>query len=230
MQSKEASEVIRPLGRAISTIERTTEDSVQVHEATDLPKAFPVVSKWLPVVQKVLSSMRSQLKMRKADQETQEDKDGYPEMKQVAGECADLADRLEILYGAVASADATPRIERYSDAVGGGDRLEKVMRDLISRVAEVARAPLVSEDEIRELQEALAEVKQVPPSLEEDASGRYVFNNTGAGIQPVYLGKGNQNINSGGGPQITGDASKAQFYFGSAGVPKAEEPKGGVRK
>ncbi|KAE9375034.1 hypothetical protein N431DRAFT_438363 [Stipitochalara longipes BDJ] len=230
MQSKEADEVIRLLRRAISTIERVAEDCSQIEESTDLPKAFPVVAKWVPLVFKVLSSIRAHLKLRKAEQETQEDKDGYPELKQVAGECAGLAENLEKLFVAVTSTDTTPKIERYREAVGNGDRLEEVMTELISRVREVALVPLVSEDEVRELEQALAEVKQLPASLKEDAGGRNTFYNTSSGVQPIYLGKGNQNISTGSGAQITGNASNSRFIFQTRGEPEEEESKAGVRK
>ncbi|KPM41907.1 hypothetical protein AK830_g4616 [Neonectria ditissima] len=211
MPSTEANKAISSLGGVISPINGTIECFPDIQNDTNLPKAFSTVFGHLPLVSDILSSMRLQLRQKKADEETQDDKESYLQMKKTFDECLIPAQRLEELFGAVTSDDPTPWIERYREAVNGGSRLETAMVDLLSRLAKVTKPPFVGENNLAALDEALDEVKALPPTLKEEPVPTHVFHNHGNGIQPIHLGRGHVNINSGSAPQFTGDTSGGTF-------------------
>ncbi|KAH8667739.1 hypothetical protein BGZ61DRAFT_461099 [Ilyonectria robusta] len=125
---------------------------------------------------------------------------------------------MQDLFDTVSSDDSTPWIDRYREAVGSGDRLEEAMRELLDGIRDIAKVPLVSEDQIKELKEALKIVKRLPASLE-NRNGGYTFTNSGSGIQPIHLGKGEQNINGGSGFQVTGKGAHSTVNYNSGQKP-----------
>ncbi|KAK7428029.1 hypothetical protein QQZ08_005460 [Neonectria magnoliae] len=211
MPSTEANKAISSLGGVLSPISGAIECFPDIQNDVNLPKAFSVIFGHLPLISDILSSMRLQLRQKKADEETQDDKDAYLKMKKTFDECHVPAQRLEELFGAVTSDDRTPWIDRYREAVNGGSRIETATVDLLCRLGKVAKPPLVNEDKFTSLKEALDEVKALPPTLKEEPEPSHVFHNHGNGIQPIHLGRGNVNINSGGAPQFTGDTSGGTF-------------------
>ncbi|RYP81457.1 hypothetical protein DL769_001970 [Monosporascus sp. CRB-8-3] len=200
------SQVLRSLDEAAYAFKRTIKSCDAIQDVAGLPEAFPVVAKRLSVLVALLESMKTYLE---TGQETQEIKEKYTAVYQLAEVSRKQAGYLQDLFVAVTAAnDAVPKLERYRKAVADGDgtRIESVLKDLLERAVNVAVAPLVGDDLIKELQEALEEVAALKPSLKEDPKGAVTLNNYSEGSQFYHGGKGNQNHCSGG-IQITGDSA-----------------------
>ncbi|KAL6407167.1 hypothetical protein AUP68_09994 [Ilyonectria robusta] len=218
MPSASGKKAIRAIEDVASLLNTTVEDYTGIEEVPKLPEAFPVVAEYLPLVVGILSSIKSHLKQKKTAEETEADTDSYSDIKEAAEEWRSLAKHMQDLFDTVSSDDSTPWIDRYREAVGSGDRLEEAMRDLLDGIRDIAKVPLISEDQIKELKEALKIVKRLPASLE-NRNGGYTFTNSGSGIQPIHLGKGEQNINGGSGFQVTGKGAHSTVNYNNGQKP-----------
>lgn len=219
MPSASGIKAIRAIEDVASLLDTTVKDYTDIEEVPKLPETFPVVAGYLPLVVGILSSTRSHLKQKKTAEETEADTESYADIKGAAEEWRPLAKHLQGLFDTVSSDDSTPWIDRYREAVGSGDRLEEAMRELLDGIRDIAKVPLVSEDQIKELKEALKIVKRLPASLE-SINGGYMFNNSN-GIQPIHLGKGEQNINAGNGFQVTGKGAHNTVNYNNGQKPPA---------
>ncbi|KAJ3542658.1 hypothetical protein NM208_g1951 [Fusarium decemcellulare] len=202
MSIVKAKHVETSLEDAITSINRAVTTSSHIQKATDVPAAFKIVAKRLPLVSEILVSIKSHFA---------EHPDTYPDLRQMADDCRPFGRHLDELFEVAEPDDSKPLIERYRSEVGKGDKIEDVMKKLLIRIGDVVKVPLVSEDQLCELKAALKEVKNAPPSLEDAQSG-HIFNNNSNGIQPIHLGEGHVNISHGSGPQIN-SASGGHFHF-----------------
>ncbi|KAJ4267014.1 hypothetical protein NW762_003112 [Fusarium torreyae] len=187
---------------AITSISRAVNTSNDIDKATDVPPAFKIVAKRLPLVSEILVSFKSSFVQCP---------DIFPDLRQMADDCRSLGRDLDDIFDITKPDDSKPFIERYRSAVGQGDKIEDVMKSLLMRIGDIAKVPLVSKDQLNELKAALKEVRNAPPSLEDPKSG-HIFNNNSNGIQPIHLGEGHVNISHGSGPQIN-SASGGNFHF-----------------
>ena len=208
MATVKAKHVDIALEDAITNAKRAAATCVDIKDTTEVPEAFKIVARRLPFVSEILRTIKTKFS---------EFPDAYSDIKQMADDSRSLSRRLDELFETVEPDDGKPFIERYRQAVGKGEKLEGVMKELLSRISDVAKLPfaLVSSDELAQLEDALKEVKNAPPSLDEDRPG-YNFNNWSSGIMPVHLGKGHVNIHSGNGVQFNGNPSGGEFYFGTS--------------
>ncbi|KAH6895901.1 hypothetical protein B0T10DRAFT_587447 [Thelonectria olida] len=204
--SEEAKKAIKSLSRVISPVRDTITIYEELENTSDLPKAFQIVAKWLPLVADIFSSMKSQLENASGIQEAEEAKRSYAEIKCAADECRDMAYTLETHFETIKKAD--------------GKRLEEVMSDLLCRIDEVVEEPMVNEDMLRELEEAMGDMRKLAASLEDDEQKHHVITNKGNGVMPVHLGRGDQRIHTGSGPQFNGQSAQNTFNYGH--VPAAE--------
>jgi N-terminal domain on NACHT_NTPase and P-loop NTPases len=208
-------DVVRALGKAIDPLKRAITTSEGVEEPPGLPKAFPVVAERLPIALKVLTCIQTNLELKKTDQEIQSVQDAFLETIHAAGECTTLAGRLEDLFAEVEGSedDITTKMNRYRSAVGSDDTIEKVMKNLLGLLVQLAKAPPMSAEDLKELKEALEEVRKLPASLDTEARMGPTLNNYGNGIQLGHFGTGHQNLNSAGGVQLTGNNSHATLNY-----------------
>ncbi|KAF5984632.1 hypothetical protein FCOIX_2521 [Fusarium coicis] len=203
-------QALRALETSIFVLGQATDSCCIAEDAIDVPRAFFIVEKHLPVVERVFSSVRTYLKQSK--EETEQTKELYSVIKHVGdGGCGQLRS-IEHLFDTVTQDGE--KMERYASAVKSGDgrKVETIMLDLLTNVSLVALDPLVSQDNIETLHGALEEVKKLPPSLEEDRSAAVVLNNSGSGNQFYHGGRGNQNHCSGG-FQVNGDNQNARYTY-----------------
>ncbi|KAH7123261.1 hypothetical protein B0J13DRAFT_566309 [Dactylonectria estremocensis] len=218
MVSPSAKKLIKAIEKLIGPIDRAIRDQDDVAEGIKLPEAFPAVASYLPLVTKIFSSITSHLQTKTASEETEDDKERYAEIKEAVEELSPLTARLEDLFDTTTSEESSDWLDRYKAAVDDGDRLEIVMRNLLSGIREFAKVPFVSADEINELKEALKVVKALPASLADDNGGSHSFVNSGSGIMGIHLGRGEQNWNTSTGFQVTGKGSHVNY---NNGVPPA---------
>ncbi|RKK31548.1 hypothetical protein BFJ66_g15798 [Fusarium oxysporum f. sp. cepae] len=184
----------------------------------DIPKAFSIVAKHLPVAEQVFSLARTYLKQSK--EETEQVRELYPVVKHVADESCEQLRSIENLFDTVTQDGE--KAERYVSGVKSGDgkKVETIMVELLTNASLMAVEPLVNQDNVKTLQGALEEVKKLPPSLKEDRSVGVVLNNSGSGNQFYHGGRGNLN-HCFGGFQVSGDNRNARYTY--AENPKSDE-------
>ncbi|KAL5617976.1 hypothetical protein FOVSG1_000198 [Fusarium oxysporum f. sp. vasinfectum] len=215
-------QALRALETTIFVLGQAIESCCIAESAPDIPKAFSIVAKHLPAVEQVFSSARNHLKSSK--EETEQVKELYPVVKHVSDEGCGQVRFIENLFDTVTQDGE--KMERYASAVKNGDgkKVETIMVELLTNASLVAVDPLVSQDNIETLQQALEEVKKLPPSLEGDRSAGVVLNNSGSGNQFYHGGRGNQNHCSGG-FQVNGDNQNASIAI----MPREPPPWRGTR-
>ncbi|KAK2683974.1 hypothetical protein RAB80_001920 [Fusarium oxysporum f. sp. vasinfectum] len=212
MSSSEVSkqQALRALDTTIFVLGQAIDSCCIAEGASDIPKAFSIVAKHLPVIEQVFNSARNNLKSSK--EETEQVKELYPAVKHVVDEGCGQLRSIENLFDTVTQDGG--KMERYASAVKNSDgkKVETIMVELLTNASLVAVEPLVSQDDISTLQGALEEMKKLPPSLEEDRSAGVVLNNSGSGNQFYHGGRGNQNHCSGG-FQVNGDNQNAKYTY-----------------
>ncbi|KAF4946531.1 hypothetical protein FGADI_11169 [Fusarium gaditjirri] len=203
-------QALRALDTTIFVLGQAIDSCCVAEGGSDIPRAFGIVAKHLPVVAQAFGSARDYLKQSKEDVE--QVKELYPVIKHVADEGCGQLRSIENLFDTVTQEGE--KMERYASAVKNSDgkRVETIMVELLTNASLVAVEPLVSQDDISILQGALEEMKKVPPSLEEDRSAGVVLNNSGPGNQFYHGGRGNQNHCSGG-FQVNGDNQNANYTY-----------------
>jgi hypothetical protein len=218
---------IRQVRKALSALQSaaSAESSGTVIEATDLPQAFSVVARRLPLSVEIFTSLETYLGSVGEDKDNQELKNMYPVVKDVADACSHHVETLEVLFETVTQSDKNTQdmLTSYREAVqyNGGRLVEKVMLDLLKEIALVCVEPFATREQIQELQAALHEVQGLPPSLNDVLGTGIVMNNTGSGNQFYHGGKGDQN-NCSGGLQVTGVNHHAQYTYTGKTVDSAK--------
>ena len=174
-------------------------------KASDLPPAFHEVAKALPPAQDTLDALRPTL--RKPTEEQGED-----EAQQAALAMNTKAGRLHAIFSKVLPDGATPRMVRYRSEAKRGEAVELLMSDIINGILIVVKGKsAVGKEQITNLERALAELKKVAASLEEDSGD--AFHNYGTGTQNVHTGPGEQNVNTGSGFMFSNSHFSAPFHF-----------------
>ncbi|KAF5686271.1 hypothetical protein FCIRC_2989 [Fusarium circinatum] len=211
-------QALRALETTIFVLGQAIDSCCIAEDPPDVPRAFSIVAKHLPVINQVFSSARTYLKQSK--DEAEEIKELYSDIKHVADSGCGQLRSIENLFDTVTQDGE--KMERYATAIKNGDgkKVETIMVELLTNTSLVAVEPLVSQDDIKILQGALEEVKKLPPSLEEDRSAGVVLNNSGSGNQFYHGGRGNQNHCSGG-FQVNGDNQNARYTYEEK--PRADE-------
>ncbi|TFB01161.1 hypothetical protein CCMA1212_006982 [Trichoderma ghanense] len=211
------SQVTRCLRDAKSALENAANFCCEVDTATDLPQAFTVVAKHISTMLETFTSIDNYFKSISDGEGEQKLMDMYPDIREVTKACCNDTKYLEDLFETVKSSghdDTGVKMKRYRLAVQSNDgkKVEKVMLGLLKGALLVALKPLVSDAQIQELEEAIKEIKELPPSLEDEFMGGFVMNNNGPGNQFYHGGKGHQNICTGG-FQVTGNNEHAVYRF-----------------
>ncbi|CAG9982112.1 unnamed protein product [Clonostachys byssicola] len=209
-------QVLRSLRDAISSLKETTATCCNaIQENSDLHEAFLVVSRHLPCLLNTFTTIETHLKSQ--TEEIPEIKEMYPDIRLVADEYRNPVRSIEDLFESVKGVKGEERTKRYRAAVQecNDRKVEGVMLDLLERAIDIAQAPLVSDEQIEQLRNALAEIRKLPPSLEDVTTGGFTMINHGSGNQFYHGGKGSMNYSSGG-LMVTGDNHNAHYSY-SAG-------------
>lgn len=216
------SQVLSCIPYTLFALGKAAESCGTISEVPDLPKAFSVVAKHLPLTAAVFTSLNTYLESVSEDKEDQKLRDMYPVIKEVTENCYNHVRSLQDLFESARQSvdDAQVKLTSYRSAVqaNGGRMVENVMLDLLNGVALVTLEPFVAQEQTQALQEALQEVTKLPPSLDDALGAGVVMNHSGSGSQFYHGGKGHQNICSGG-FQVTGDNRGATYNY----TEKAEE-------
>ncbi|KAJ3540076.1 hypothetical protein NM208_g5217 [Fusarium decemcellulare] len=205
-------QVLRALDTAIFVLGQAAESCGTIEEAADIPKAFYVVAKHLPIVAEVFGSIRARLK---SIEETEQITARYPIINHVADESCRQVRSVQNLFDTVTrDAEGSTKMQRYATAVKNGDgkKVETLMVDLLANTGLATVDLSVSEEQIAVLEKAQEEVKNLFPSLEEKDIANVVVHNSGPGNQFYHGGKGHQHYCSGG-FQVNGDNQHASYTY-----------------
>ncbi|KAI8675557.1 SesA domain-containing protein [Fusarium keratoplasticum] len=210
-------QVLMQLGMLNAALQMVVNQCGSIKDAANQLEVFSVVAKHLPSLVDVFSSIQKRLDSGTAEADDAGISDKYPVIRQAALACCERSGDLQGLFHAVS--ESRNKTEAYRNAVecGKGEPLEMVMMDMLQNAISVATPPLVEDEQVTALNNALEEIKKLPPSLgNEPLSARIALHNHGAGNQFYHGGKGNMNHCSGG-FQVTGDNHGATYNHGPMG-------------
>ncbi|KAK2608604.1 hypothetical protein QQS21_002830 [Conoideocrella luteorostrata] len=221
--------VIRCLRDAIDALEKASKSCDPVHEAANVPStAFTVVANHISTVLKLFTSINTVFNSLENDKQWEEQgqlSDMYPKLCKVTKDCSNHARCLEDLFETVTENgdDAETKIKKYRSVVqdNQGKKVEDVMLDLLNAALLAAVKPLVGDEQIQELREALQEVNGLPPSLVDSSDASVIMNNYQSGSQFYNGGPGDQNHCSGG-FMVTGKPSSSTFNYHSKAAPAVD--------
>ncbi|KAH8591628.1 SesA protein [Bisporella sp. PMI_857] len=213
MLGTEAIAVLGVIASIISIIDGTKQVYDAATNAQGLPEAFCEVAARLPIVRNILASAKRHI----GEEDT--DEDSCKEVKDIVEGCGKKAKKLEELFQKVISADGASRAERYVSAartLGKGSRVETLMKGILEDVQLLAinySMTTVTDNQRKEVAEAIKEVTALPPSIPEHAI-------EGIGFTAIHSGSGS--INQAQGDQYNNLGSGQIYYaqsmtFGSHG-------------
>ncbi|KAK1516857.1 uncharacterized protein CCOS01_12406 [Colletotrichum costaricense] len=189
-----------------------------IKDEEGLPPAFPGVAKWLPLLPQVFTSIHSHLEgITRGGSETSEQRQSFHQIKQSAEACDGLAKIIESMFSAIKKGtNAMEKAAQYAAVVeANGDQVvEKLMEDVLNQMMVVAKPPWVADEVVTELDIALGEITQLPPSLQKKQHGSNTQIQYGNGIMMLHNGKGTQ-ASTVGGLQVNGPNENAQYHVGS---------------
>ncbi|RSL60570.1 hypothetical protein CEP53_005408 [Fusarium sp. AF-6] len=194
MAEKEAtrSQVLMSLAMLNPALRRMAKLCPPIGDAPNQLEVFSVVSRHLIPLVDVFNSIEEQLDS--IAEETDQISKTYTVLNQAAVACCGRIQYLQQLFETVDRSQN--KIADYRNAVetGQGKPLEIVMKEMLQDASSAAIPPLVSEEHIAALEDALQQIKKLPPSLgDEYQSSRVILHNHGAGNQFYHGGRGNMN-------------------------------------
>jgi hypothetical protein len=208
MSGAEAGFVVGLISAVISIIEATKTVYDAAKDAKGQPEAFRQVAARLPLVIEILHS---------AEEKTHTLKETAQEaLEPILESCKAKAESLKKIFQKVIRKDDDKWYDRYKKALstlGKGDKVECLMEGILKDIQVLVCERLVgtaTEAQVKEVEEAIKQMNQMPSSLEE----------TG-GVTQNHQGSGNNNANTGTGAQHngTGDLYHNEIggnaYFGS---------------
>ncbi|RSL49693.1 hypothetical protein CEP54_012309 [Fusarium duplospermum] len=210
-------QVLLSLSMLNPALQKIAEVCIPIGAKTNRPEVFSVVAKHLPSLVEAFSSIQKYLDSTTEETASDEISEKYPVIGQAARQCCDRISDLQELFEAVGN--SRNKTEDYRNAVecGKGQPLETMMLEMLQGASSAATLPLVAEEQIAALNEALEEIGELDASLgDEPASARVTLHNHGAGSQFYHGGRGNMNHCSGG-QQITGENHGATYNHGPMG-------------
>jgi hypothetical protein len=204
MSGAEAGFVIGLISGVISIIEaaRTVFDAAK--DAKGQPEAFRLVAAQLPTVIKILYN--AEKRAQTLDETAQE------ALKPLLESCKAKAENLKKLFQKVIRKDDDKWYERYKKALSTlrkGDKVESLMEGILKDVQLLACEKLMgiaTESQLEGLEEGIKEMKEMPPSLTDDA-GNVAQTHSGSGDNIGHSGSGNIYAGESHHNQNTGDVN-----------------------
>jgi vacuolar-type H+-ATPase subunit H len=164
----------------------------------------------LPLVLSILK--KAKIEVEKLDNAAQE------ELERPLESCKEKAEKLDKFFRKVLSQDDNGRLEKYRKAVSTlvkGKRVEELMEGILRDIQVIANDKLMgtaTEEQVKEVADAIKEMKEMPSSLPSEA-GSVTQTHSGGGHNIANTGPGNtNNIQSGGSGSFYHNSGPA--YFG----------------
>ena len=209
MSGAEAGFIVGLVSGVISIIEATKTVYDGVKDVKGQPEIFRQVAARLPLVIKILHSAEE--RTRTLDETAQE------ALEPILESCKAKAENLKKIFQKVIRKDDDKWYDRYKKALstlGKGDKVECLMEGILKDIQMLACERLkgtATEIELKEIEEAIKQMNQMPSSLQEE-TGSVTQNHQGSSNNNANNGRGSQNNGTGDLYQneIRGDA-----HFGS---------------
>jgi hypothetical protein len=201
MSGAEAGLVVGLISGVISIIEATKTVYDAAKDAKGQPEAFRQVAARLPLVNEILRNAKGRIqKLNETKQEA---------LEPIIESCEAKAKSLNKLFWKVARKDDDKWHDRYKKAVatvGKGSKVESLMGEILKDVQVIACEKLegtATSAQVKELEEAIKEMKEMPSSFEGEAMS-VVQTHSGSGDNighsgsgNIYAGKSHHNQNTG---------------------------------
>lgn len=179
-----------------------------IDKANDIPPAFHEVFQTVAPVQNLLQGIKHHVANRDSNESF------WQEIKPAMEVCRDNATRLDEIFFEVVPDGNGPRQEQYRNAAEKRDQVEDLMKILLGFIIGLAEKPDLGEiaaSQLEELQKSLEHISALSPSLLDDETRQYSFQNSGAGWINVNTGIGPQNNNNASGIQFSGPVEGLQL-------------------
>jgi hypothetical protein len=185
MSGAEAAFVVGLISGVISIIEATKTVYDAAKDAKGQPEAFRQVAARLPVVIEILRSAKE--KAQTLDETTQE------ALEPTLESCKAKAENLKKIFQKVIRKDDDKWYDRYKKALGTlgkGDKVECLMEGILKDIQVLACERLMgtaTEAQVKETEEAIKEMKEMPSSLTDEA-GTVAQTHSGSGnsMKPTF--------------------------------------------
>ncbi len=204
----EAGTVISLISGVITIIQATKTVYDTAKDAKGQPEAFRQVAIRLPLVNQILHGAKERTETL--------DEPAREALKPILESCKAKAENLEILFRRVVRKDDDKWYDRYKKAVGTlvkSGRVECLMEGILKDVQVLIYERLTetaTDIQLKELEEAIKEMNEMPPSLPNDA-GSLIQTHNGSGDNIGHTGPGTMNIHKGSGDlyhnEISGGAT-----------------------
>jgi len=204
MSGAEAGFIIGLISGVISIIEAAKKVYDAAGDAKGQPEAFRQVAARLPLVIDILRSVEKSAP--ELDETTQEAIE--PTLKS----CKAKAEKLQEIFQKVIRKDNDKWFDRYKKAIltlGKGDKVECLMEGILKDTQVLAGEKLMgiaTEAQVKGLEEAITEMKEMPSSLQED-TGNITQTHSGSGDIIGHSGSGNIYAGESHHNQNTGDVN-----------------------
>jgi len=192
----EAGTAIGLISGVITIIEATKTVYDAAKDAKGQPEAFRQVAVRLPLVNEILQNAKE--RTRTLDESARE------ALKPIIKSCKGKAEDLEKLFQKVIRKDDDKWYDRYKKAVGTlgkGDKVECLMEGILKDIQVLACEKLMgtaTDAQIKELEEAIMEMNEMPSSLPDEAKS-VIQNHSGSGDNIGHTGSGTLNLHKGSG-------------------------------
>jgi hypothetical protein len=192
----EAGTVIGLISGVISIIEATKKIYDAAKDAKGQPEAFRQVAARLPLVNDILQTAKERAQTL--------DESAQDALRPILKSCNAKAEGLQTLFEKVVRKDDDKWYDRYKTALstlGKGDKVECLMEGILTDIQVLACERLmgtVTNAQIKELDEAIKEMNEMPPSLPDEAgSVNQTHSGSGDNIGVTAAGTVNQHKGSG---------------------------------
>lgn len=204
MSGAEATFVVGLVSGVISIIDATKKIYDAAKDAEGQPEAFRQVAARLPLVIEILHSAEAKTR---ALNETAQDP-----LEHILKSCKAKAEKLQEIFHKVIRKDDDKWYDRYMRALstlGKGDKVESLMGEILKDVQVIACEKLegtATDDQLKKLEEAIKEMKEIPSSLTDEA-GTVTQTHSGSGDNIGHSGSGNIYAGKAHHNQHTGDVN-----------------------
>ncbi|KFZ24680.1 hypothetical protein V502_00841, partial [Pseudogymnoascus sp. VKM F-4520 (FW-2644)] len=187
MSGAEASFVVGLISGVISIIDATKTVYDAAKDAKGQPEAFRQVAARLPLVTEILHRAKAKTG---ALNETAQDP-----LEHILKSCKGKAEKLQEIFQKVIRKDDNKWYDRYKKALstlGKGDKVETLMGEILKDVQVIACEKLegtASSAQLKTLEEAIREMKEMPSSLTDEA-GTVAQTHSGSGDNIGHSGSG----------------------------------------
>ncbi|KAF6789025.1 hypothetical protein CSOJ01_14885 [Colletotrichum sojae] len=191
-------EVIGLVSGIIGIVDAIIKFHDAVQDAAGLPRAFREVANRMPLLKDTMRDV-------KRDLESEPDPELAAALKQALEGCMEKSQALEKIFQNVAVGPEASRSQRYFSAVrtfGKGRKLEELMSGIQADMQLLAANYTIKASTRVKVTDVIQDLEIPEESPRENP--RVSVGNYGSGAQSIHAGKGDQNLNTGSGTQLSG--------------------------